>query len=61
SQILKYFNIEEIQLISNNPDKFNQLQDLGIHVSNRVPVVIEPNETNASYINTKKHEMGHLI
>ncbi len=61
SQIFKYFNIEEIQLISNNPDKFNQLQDLGIHVSNRVPVVIEPNETNASYINTKKHEMGHLI
>lgn len=61
SQILKYFNIEEIQLISNNPDKFNQLQDLGIRVSNRVPVVIEPNETNASYINTKKHEMGHLI
>lgn len=61
SQILKYFNIEEIQLISNNPDKFNKLQDLGIHVSNRVPVVIEPNETNASYINTKKHEMGHLI
>ncbi|WP_049318605.1 3,4-dihydroxy-2-butanone-4-phosphate synthase [Mammaliicoccus sciuri] len=61
SQILKYFNIEEIQLISNNPDKFNQLQDLGIHVSNRVPVVIEPNETNESYINTKKHEMGHLI
>lgn len=61
SQILKYFNIEEIQLISNNPDKFNQLQDLGIHVSNRVPVVIEPNKTNASYINTKKHEMGHLI
>ncbi len=61
SQILKYFNIEEIQLISNNPDKFNQLQDLGIRVSNRVPVVIEPNETNESYINTKKHEMGHLI
>lgn len=61
SQILKYFNIEEIQLISNNPDKFNQLQDLGMHVSNRVPVVIEPNETNESYINTKKHEMGHLI
>lgn len=61
SQILKYFNIEEIQLISNNPDKFNQLQDLGIHVSNRVPVVIEPNETNESYFNTKKHEMGHLI
>lgn len=61
SQILKYFNIEEIQLISNNPDKFNQLQFLGIRVSNRVPVVIEPNETNESYINTKKHEMGHLI
>ncbi|WP_275067372.1 hypothetical protein [Mammaliicoccus sciuri] len=38
-----------------------ELQDVSKHVSNRVPVVIEPNETNASYINTKKHEMGHLI
>ncbi|WP_026023255.1 bifunctional 3,4-dihydroxy-2-butanone-4-phosphate synthase/GTP cyclohydrolase II [Mammaliicoccus vitulinus] len=61
SQILKYFNIEEIQLISNNPDKFNQVEELGISITNRVPVVMQPNETNESYMNTKKDQMGHLL
>ncbi|WP_323704522.1 3,4-dihydroxy-2-butanone-4-phosphate synthase [Mammaliicoccus sp. Dog046] len=61
SQILKYFNIEEIRLISNNPDKFQQIQDLGIRISDRVPVVIPANKTNQSYLNTKKDQMGHLL
>lgn len=61
SQILKYFNIEEIRLISNNPDKFQQIQDLGIRITDRIPVVIPANKTNQSYLNTKKDQMGHLL
>nr|WP_263312945.1 3,4-dihydroxy-2-butanone-4-phosphate synthase [Mammaliicoccus sp. Marseille-Q6498] len=61
SQILKYFNINSIKLISNNPDKFHQLEDLGIQITDRIPVVIEPNDNNSAYMNTKKDQMGHLI
>ncbi|HJF21292.1 MAG TPA: bifunctional 3,4-dihydroxy-2-butanone-4-phosphate synthase/GTP cyclohydrolase II, partial [Mammaliicoccus lentus] len=59
--ILKYFNINRIKLISNNPDKFQQLNDLGITITERIPVVMNPNVNNQSYIDTKKEKMGHLL
>lgn len=59
--ILKYFNINRIKLISNNPHKFQQLNDLGITITERIPVVINPNVNNQSYIDTKKEKMGHLL
>ena len=59
--ILKYFNINHIKLISNNPDKFQQLNDLGITITERIPVVMNPNVNNQSYIDTKKEKMGHLL
>lgn len=59
--ILKYFNINRIKLISNNPDKIQQLNDLGITITERIPVVMNPNVNNQSYIDTKKEKMGHLL
>ncbi|GGI40499.1 3,4-dihydroxy-2-butanone-4-phosphate synthase [Mammaliicoccus stepanovicii] len=61
SHILKYFNIHDINLISNNPDKFQQLKDLGINITNRIPIVIHPNDNNSEYMLTKKEQMGHLL
>ena len=61
AHILKYNNIDTIQLLTNNPDKINKIKDLGIEVSKRVPLIIESNSHNNHYLITKIKEMGHLL
>ena len=57
--ILEHFNIKKIKLLTNNPDKINSISD--IEIVQRVPIIMEPNEYNIDYINTKKDGMGHLF
>ncbi len=57
--ILDYFKIKKIKLLTNNPAKINSLE--GIEVLERVPIIMEPNEFNGDYLDTKRDEMGHLI
>jgi len=57
--ILEYFNIKKIQLLTNNPDKINSIS--GVEITERVPIIIEPNEFNKGYLGTKRDEMGHLL
>ncbi|OXN01590.1 bifunctional 3,4-dihydroxy-2-butanone-4-phosphate synthase/GTP cyclohydrolase II [Bifidobacterium vansinderenii] len=59
--ILEDLGIGSIDLMTNNPDKIEQLEQAGIVVADRVPIVIEPNEFDARYLSTKRHRMGHLI
>ena len=57
--ILDYFKIKKIKLLTNNPAKINSLD--GIEVIERVPIIMEPNEFNGDYLDTKRDKMGHLI
>ncbi len=57
--ILEHFKIKKIKLLTNNPDKINSISD--IEIVQRVPIIMEPNEYNIDYINTKKDGMGHLF
>jgi 3,4-dihydroxy 2-butanone 4-phosphate synthase/GTP cyclohydrolase II len=57
---LKSINLNQIKLITNNPTKIEYLENNGIFIEERVPIVIEANEYNKSYILTKKNKMGHL-
>ena len=59
--ILKDLGVQSVALMTNNPLKINALQDLGITVSERLPILIEPKTENASYLKTKQKEMGHLL
>lgn len=61
AQILKNLNIKSISLLSNNPDKINQLEKYGIKINNRVPINEEINDFNKLYLKTKKDKMGHLL
>jgi 3,4-dihydroxy 2-butanone 4-phosphate synthase/GTP cyclohydrolase II len=56
---LRYFGVNEVELLTNNPAKINALNDLGFNV-NRAPVLIDPNHFNLRYYMTKKDKMGHL-
>ena len=59
--ILRLFGVEAVRLLSNNPDKIAALESAGIRVVERVPVIVDPLETTAFYIQTKREKMGHLL
>jgi 3,4-dihydroxy 2-butanone 4-phosphate synthase / GTP cyclohydrolase II len=59
--ILKDLGAEKIRLLTNSPDKENQLTASGITVATRVPLEIPHNEVNAAYLSTKKRKFGHRL
>ena len=61
ARILQALNVSNIQLITNNPDKISQLEQHGITVAKRVPLVLATNPHNHGYLKTKKNRTGHLI
>ena len=61
AQIIRYLGIESIRLMTNNPAKTHGLENLGINISNREPIVIEANDVNKDYLHTKAVKMGHQL
>ena len=59
--ILKYFGIREVELLTNNPNKVRVLEQEGIRVTKRIPLVIKPTKYSEKYLKTKKEKMKHLI
>jgi GTP cyclohydrolase II len=59
--ILQYFGVKEVRLLSNNPDKVAALENAGIRVVERAPLVVPPLETTAEYLKTKRDKLGHLF
>ena len=59
--ILKYFDIAEVRLLSNNPEKVAALETAGIKVVERAPIVVPPLDTTAEYLKTKREKLGHLL
>ena len=57
--ILNHFNIDQIKLLTNNPDKINSIS--GIEIVERVPIIMDSNKFNEDYLDVKKDEMGHLL
>ena len=61
AEIIRYLGIESVVLLTNNPDKIEKLTDEGIVISRRRPLVIDANEHNRRYLETKKLRMRHLL
>lgn len=61
AQILADLGLTSIRLITNNPAKRAGLSGYGITVSNRVPIIMEPNHYNEHYMETKEAKMGHKL
>ncbi len=61
ADILKDQKICAVRLLTNNPEKIKQLESFGITVTERIALESIPNKTNARYLRTKKHKMGHYL
>jgi len=60
-EILRYFGLQSIRLLSNNPEKVRAMEAAGIHVDERVPCIAPAQASTDSYLRTKKEKMGHLL
>lgn len=59
--MLAHVGVNEVKILTNNPNKVNYLTDLGIKVIERVPLVVGVNAHNMGYLQTKRDKMGHII
>jgi len=61
AHMLDSLKVKSIRLITNNPRKIEDLTCHGIVVNGRIPHIMEPNEFNRFYLETKAIKSGHLI
>lgn len=61
ANILKDLKIMNINLLTNNQNKIDQLTQYGITIKKRIPLEITPHSTSLSYLKTKKYKMGHKL
>jgi len=61
AKILKKLGATRIRLLSNNPDKVQQLESAGVRVVERVPCQPRTSKVSRAYMQTKKSKMGHLL
>ncbi len=61
AQILSDLGLTTMRLITNNPSKRVGLEGYGLHVVERVPIVIEPQKNNIKYLRTKQEKLDHLL
>ena len=61
AMMLSELGVSSVQLMTNNPSKIEALELLGVSVVNRIPVVVATGEHAASYLETKRVRMGHLL
>ena len=59
--MLEHVGVDKVKLITNNPNKLEYLNEIGIEVVARVPLLVGVNPHNEAYLNTKKERMGHMI
>lgn len=61
AQILADLGLRKIRLLTNNPKKVIGLKGYGLEISERIPIEVCPNPSNARYLQTKRDKLGHLI
>jgi len=59
AQILADLGLKNIKLLTNNPRKIVGLKGYGLEIIERVSIEVEPNPSNARYLETKKRKLGH--
>ena len=58
---LEALGVRSVRLLSNNPDKIEQLERGGIRVVKRVPCRPRTSHHSRAYLRTKQRRLGHLL
>jgi 3,4-dihydroxy 2-butanone 4-phosphate synthase/GTP cyclohydrolase II len=61
AQILADLGLTSIRIMTNNPRKLVGLEGYGLTITERVPLEIQPTESNLRYLQVKKSKMGHML
>jgi GTP cyclohydrolase II len=61
AEILKQLNVTAVRLITNNPEKVEAIESVGIRVVERISSEVEPQETFEKYMQVKQEKMGHIV
>jgi GTP cyclohydrolase II len=61
ADMLSFFGVESVRLMTNNPAKVDGLRALGVDVIDRIPIVVPSNPLAAHYLDTKRRRMAHEV
>jgi GTP cyclohydrolase II len=61
AHMIKSILVKSVRLMTNNPNKIEQLRAFGVDVAGRIPHVLPPNPHNRFYLETKAARSGHFI
>ena len=61
AEALKALGIRAVRLLSNNPDKVEQLEHGGVRVVERIPCRPRTSNHSRKYLRTKKDKLGHFL
>jgi 3,4-dihydroxy 2-butanone 4-phosphate synthase / GTP cyclohydrolase II len=61
AQILHDLGVRKMRLITNHPVKRAAIEGFDLEITERVPIEIEPNESNAEVLRVRKEKLGHLL
>ena len=58
--ILRFFKVSQLRILTNNPDKIAFLKNSGLEIVERLPIKGEIHNENLEYLKVKKDLMGHF-
>ncbi|HXG65798.1 MAG TPA: GTP cyclohydrolase II [Blastocatellia bacterium] len=61
AEVLLDLGLQQVRVMSNNPEKIRALEGSGLEVIERIPLETRPPDAALNYLRTKKERMGHLL